>query len=70
VKNLVQFNLAFLGKWLWRYTMERVRLCGDRWWTLNTISLRGGWCSKEAGGPMVWECGNVSGGGGKVFLNM
>jgi hypothetical protein len=58
VKNLIQFNRALLGKWLWRYATEREAL----WRSVVDIkydSLRGGWCSKEVGGPMVWECGNV-----------
>jgi hypothetical protein len=46
VRNFIQFNQAFLGKWLWRYAMDREAL-----WRLvietKYDSILGGWCSKE-----------------------
>jgi hypothetical protein len=57
VRNLVMFNKALMGKWLWRYVMER-----DAFWRkvvdVKYGSLRGGWCSKEVGGSYgfgVWK---------------
>jgi hypothetical protein len=49
VRNLVKFNQALMGKWLWRYATEREAL----WRKLVHIkydSHMGGWCSKEVGG--------------------
>ena len=44
---MIQFNRALLGKWLWRYTINREAL-----WRLvietKYNSARGGWCSKES----------------------
>jgi hypothetical protein len=57
VRNLIQFNQALLGKWLWHYAMEREAL----WRSVVETkydSLRGGWCSKEVAGPFrvgVWK---------------
>jgi hypothetical protein len=49
-RNLIQFNRALLGKWLWRFANEE-----EAWWrTLVEVKyniMRGGWCSKEVGGP-------------------
>jgi hypothetical protein len=46
---MIQFNRALLGKWLWRFAMER-----DAFWRkvvdIKYGSTRGGWCSKEVGG--------------------
>jgi hypothetical protein len=57
VRNLIQFNRALLGKWLWRYAMDREAL-----WRLvvetKYDSTRGGWCSKEVMGTFgvgVWK---------------
>jgi hypothetical protein len=57
VRNLIQFNWALLGKWLWRFANE-----GTAWWRKLVEAkydvMRGGWCSKEVGGPYevgVWR---------------
>jgi hypothetical protein len=57
VRNLLQFNRALFGKWLWRYALEREAL-----WRLvikaKYESMRGGWCSKEVMGIFgvgVWK---------------
>jgi hypothetical protein len=58
VRNLVLFNRALMGKWLWRYATER----GALWRRVVDAkydSLSGGWCSKEVGGSYgvgVWKC--------------
>jgi hypothetical protein len=57
VRNLIQFNQALLGKWLWRYDMDTEAL-----WRLvietKYGSIKGGWCSKEVTGTFgveVWK---------------
>jgi hypothetical protein len=44
IRNLRIFNHALLGKWLWRFGIER-----DAWWRTVVDSkfgyFRGGWCS-------------------------
>uniref|UniRef100_A0A2N9IHU7 Reverse transcriptase domain-containing protein n=1 Tax=Fagus sylvatica TaxID=28930 RepID=A0A2N9IHU7_FAGSY len=57
IRNLRSFNKALLGKWLWRYGLEREAL-----WTLVVDakygSLWGGWCSKSGTGSYgvsVWK---------------
>jgi len=54
---MVLFNKALMGKWLWRYALER-----DALWRkvvdFKYGSMRGGWCSKEIGGSFgfgVWK---------------
>ena len=49
IRNLRSFNQALLGKWLWRYRLER-----DALWRkvveAKYGSLWGGWCSKDVRG--------------------
>uniref|UniRef100_A0A2N9IJT9 Protein-lysine N-methyltransferase FSB_LOCUS52282 n=1 Tax=Fagus sylvatica TaxID=28930 RepID=A0A2N9IJT9_FAGSY len=49
VKNLRRFNQALLGKWLWRYGMER-----DAYWRkvveAKYGNMWGGWCTKVVKG--------------------
>ena len=50
VRNLLLFNQALLGKWLWRYAREKVAL----WRKIVEIKyggLWGGWCSNSVAGP-------------------
>jgi hypothetical protein len=58
VRNMIKFNRALMGKWLWRLALERDAL----WRKVVDIkygSMGGGWCSKEVGGSFVvgvWKC--------------
>jgi hypothetical protein len=44
IRNLLVFNCALLGKWMWCYAIER-----DAWWRIVVNSKYGslwdGWCS-------------------------
>ena len=50
IKNLRRFNKALLGKWLWRFGVER-----EAYWRRVIVvkygSLEGGWMSKASSGP-------------------
>ncbi|XP_028067083.1 uncharacterized protein LOC114269911 [Camellia sinensis] len=57
VRRLVLFNLALLGKWLWRFVVEKEQL-----WRRVVVAKfgmgRGEWCSKTVGlshGCGVWK---------------
>jgi hypothetical protein len=57
IRNLRDFNIALLGKWLWRYATER-----EAYWRLVVKIkygfMNGGWCSKVVEGPYgvgVWK---------------
>jgi hypothetical protein len=57
IRKLVQFNRALLGKWLWRFGMDR-----DAWWRVAVESkygsLWGGWCPREVAGAFgvgLWK---------------
>jgi hypothetical protein len=67
VQNLIQFNHALMGKWLWRYATEWERL--RKLVKIKHDSHMGDWCSKEVGECMEWECGNVFEGGGRALCN-
>ena len=57
IRNLVHFNQALLGKWLWRFGIEKMAL-----WR-RVIALKNGcrwgdWCSRLGNGPYgasVWK---------------
>jgi hypothetical protein len=50
IRNVLKFNKALLGKWLWRYATESEAL----WYKIikeKYEEQEGGWCSKEISGP-------------------
>jgi hypothetical protein len=49
IGNLMMFNRALLGKWLWRYGLEREAWCRVAV-DSKFVSLWGGWCSLELAG--------------------
>jgi len=57
VRNVINFNHALLGKWIWRFSQERDAL----WRSVIEVkygSVRGGWCSLPVTGPFgvyVWK---------------
>jgi hypothetical protein len=57
IQNVLKFNKALLGKWLWRYATERKAL----WYKVIKEKYEeqdGGWCSKEVSGPFgvgLWK---------------
>ena len=57
IRNLIKFNHALLGKWLWHYGLKR-----EAWWRVMLDSKYGrswgGWCSSEpvrAYGVCLWK---------------
>jgi hypothetical protein len=47
IENIMLFNKALVGKWLWRFGQEENSLW--RWVTVMKYGIqRGGWCLKEA----------------------
>jgi hypothetical protein len=59
IRNLLIFNCALSGKWLWQFGIER-----DAWWRVVVDSkfgsLWGGWCSLEHVGAFgVGLCKNI-----------
>jgi hypothetical protein len=57
IRNVLKFNKALLGKWLWRYVTESEAL----WYKIIKEEYEeqdGGWVSKEVSGPFgvgLWK---------------
>jgi len=60
VRNVINFNHALLGKWIWRFSQE----CNALWRSVIEVkcgSVRGGWCSLPVTGPYgsLFEGGGI-----------
>ena len=57
IRNLCNFNLALLGKWLWQYATEK-EACWRLVVEVKHGSTNDGWCTKVVEGPSgvgVWK---------------
>ena len=67
IRNLRTFNVALLGKWLWRFGHEREAL----WRQVIEVNHGcdwGGWCSSPTSNPYGVSCGKILEGGGTLYL--
>ena len=50
IRKISLFNIALLGKWLWRFGIEK-----DALWRqvieMKNGCVRGGWCTRSVNGP-------------------